>query len=73
MVLARTPTDQEMAILLEELVTHLERYGKAPADAAKLLAVGERKPKAGLKPDEVAAYTLLLSTILNLDETLTRN
>jgi hypothetical protein len=73
LVLSRPPTDREMAVLLAELVAHLDRYGKAPADAAKLLSVGERKPKGGHAPDVVAAYTLVLGTILNLDETLTRN
>ena len=73
LVLTRAPTSRETAILQEELAAHLERFGKAPADAAKLLAVGERKPKPGLKPDEAAAWTLVLSVLLNLDETLTRN
>jgi hypothetical protein len=73
LVLARKPTDRELAVLLEQLVAHLDRYGKAPDDAAKLLAAGERKPNPKLLAHEVAAYTLVLSVLLNLDETLTRN
>jgi hypothetical protein len=73
LVLARKPTDRELAVLLGELVAHLDRYGKAPDDAAKLLAAGERKPNPKLPAHEVAAYTLVLSVLLNLDETLTRN
>ena len=50
-----------------------DSVAKSPADAAKLLAVGEAKPRAGLDPAEVAAFTLVAGTLLNLDETLTRN
>jgi hypothetical protein len=73
LVLARQPTDAERAILAAELTAHRERFAKSPADAAKLLAVGEAKPRAGLNPAEVAAFTLVAGTLLNLDETLTRN
>jgi cytochrome c553 len=73
LVLARSPSSRELTILREELATHLARYTKAPDDAKKLLAVGEAKAKVGLKPEQVAAYTLVASMLLNLDETLTRN
>ena len=73
LVLARAPSTQELSILKGELETHLARYAKAPADAQKLIIIGEAKPKAGLKPERVAAYTLVASTLLNLDETLSRN
>ena len=49
------------------------RKTATPADAQKLIAMGETKAKPGYKPDELAAMTLVASTILNLDETLTRN
>ena len=73
MVLARSPTSAEVEVVTAELEAHRARYVKAPADATKLIAAGESKPKAGLKPEELAAYTLVASTLLNLDETLTRN
>jgi hypothetical protein len=72
-LLARTPTDKELAIVTGELAKHLERYAKKPDDAAKLLAVGDRKANPKLKADEVAAWTLVASMLLNLDEALTRN
>ena len=49
------------------------RVAVTPDAAKKLIAQGESKPKAELAPEELAAYTLVASTILNLDETLTRN
>ena len=39
----------------------------------KLVAHGESKPNDKLAAPELAAYTLVANTILNLDETLTRN
>jgi hypothetical protein len=38
--------------------------------AAKLIAIGERKPDPSLPPAEVAAATMLAQTILNLDATI---
>ena len=73
MLLARAPTADELAVVKDELETHLARYAKAPDDAKKLIAVGESKPSAKVKPDELAAYTLVATMLLNLDETLTRN
>ncbi|MCE9531097.1 MAG: PSD1 and planctomycete cytochrome C domain-containing protein [Planctomycetes bacterium] len=73
LILARAPTSRELSILKDEWNVHLARYKKAPGDAAKLIAIGEAKAKLGLKSEEVAAYTLVASMLLNLDETLTRN
>ena len=73
LLLGRPPADKELGIVTAELAKHLGRYANAPADAAKLLAVGDRKPNPKLKADEVAAYALVAGMLLNLDETLTRN
>ena len=59
-------------VVTAELDAHLARYVAAPADARKLIAVGESKPKASLKPEELAAWTLVANTLLNLDETPNR-
>jgi len=47
-------------------------FGDDPAAAADLIAVGETHADTALDPWELAAYTLLASTILNLDETITK-
>ncbi len=73
LLLSRPPSDKELGIVTGELAKHQERYTKKPDDAAKLLAIGERKANPKLKADEVAAWTLVASMLLNLDETLTRN
>ena len=47
-------------------------YEKDPAAAAALLGVGENKPTDAAKPAELAAWTLVASEIMNLDEALTK-
>ena len=72
-LLSRSPTAEEMTIVKEVLAAHMARYIKTPADAKKLIAIGETKPNASMKPEELAAYTMIATLLLNLDETLTRN
>jgi hypothetical protein len=72
-VLARRPDLEETAIVEQQFAAHLARYQKDTAAAKKLISQGESKPNAKLPPAELAAYTLVANTILNLDETLTRN
>jgi hypothetical protein len=45
-------------------------FAKEPARAAKLIAVGDRKPDPKLNPVDLAATTALTQTILNLDATV---
>ncbi|MEK0450437.1 MAG: hypothetical protein RL088_2705 [Verrucomicrobiota bacterium] len=72
-VLARKPEPAEMAILQKQLAAHLIRYQQDAESAKKLIAVGESKADAKLDPAQLAAHTLVASTVLNLDETVSRN
>jgi hypothetical protein len=72
-VLARRPELDELAALADELQAHLSRFAQDPASARRLVTVGDSKPRPGLPEPELAAYTLVANTLLNLDETLTRN
>lgn len=72
-VLARQPSARELEVLEKQTQQHLRRYQANPADAQQLIQLGESKPPANFDPAELATYTLLASTILNMDETLTRN
>jgi mono/diheme cytochrome c family protein len=47
-------------------------YQAAPADAQALLAVGDSKADPKIPPADLAAWTLVASEVLNLDETLTK-
>jgi hypothetical protein len=70
--LARTPEASELDALVTALADFRARYAAAPDEAGALLAVGEA-PLAALDPAELAAWTLVASSILNLDAVLTRS
>jgi len=72
-VLARAPEPAELEILQRQLSAHLTRYNQDADLAKKLIANGESKPNEKLPPAELAAHTMVASTLLNLDETVTRN
>ena len=69
---ARYPTPEETAVLERILDKAATKYTANPDAAQKLLAVGEAKRDESLPANEHAAWTIVTSSILNLDETLTR-
>lgn len=74
-VTARTPTDAEAALLANALSDFRARYAIAPTDADALLKVGVTPPppaEGPISPAELAAWTMLASSVLNLHETLTQ-
>jgi hypothetical protein len=72
-VTARHPSASEMATLKSAYGKFLAKYEKSPASAQKLVAVGESPANKTLNPPEYAAYTMVASLLLNLDETLNKN
>jgi Protein of unknown function (DUF1553)/Protein of unknown function (DUF1549)/Planctomycete cytochrome C len=72
-VLARRPKPSEGAVLWDAFKSRLERYRESPAGAEAVLANGESAPAPLPDKAEFAAWTLVANTVLNLDETLTRN
>lgn len=71
--LARVPTARELQILKPLVEEQLADYKRRADKAAALLKVGESDRDTGLDQAELAAWTVVASTILNLDETVTRN
>lgn len=69
---SRYPTPQEISVLKRILDNASKKYKANPEAAKQLLAVGEAKRDEALPADELAAWTIIASSILNLDETLTR-
>ena len=67
----RRPGPVELGILRDALEQHLARY-KDDAAAGELLRVGESAYDRHLDARELAAWTAVASTILNLDETITK-
>ena len=71
-LLARELETDEKQLATRTLDQALEQFNAAPEDAAKLIGVGEKPADASLPATELAAWTLVASQILNLDETLTK-
>lgn len=72
LVTARHPRPAEMTILTASLQRTLLDFQADPAGAEALLHVGEAPTQPGLNAAELAAYTTVASTLLNLDETVTK-
>jgi hypothetical protein len=69
---ARRPNDQEVALLRRLFDQQLARYRQDNAAALKLLGVGESRRNERLDAAELAAWSMVASVILNLDEVVTR-
>ena len=72
LVTARHPLPAEMTILTASLERTLLDFQADQAGAEALLHVGEAPTQPGLNAAELAAYTTVASTLLNLDETVTK-
>jgi len=70
-LLAHDPSPQTLGVLENSLGQMEKMYAADPKAAEKLIHVGE-KPPAGTTPSELAAWTMVASEILNLDETITK-
>ena len=71
-LLARPATAEELRVLLDSLGRYQSRFTANPAAAEELLKIGESPRDSRFSPPELAAYTVVCSTLLNLDETLTK-
>ncbi len=72
LVAARSPSPRELAILRRGWETYYERFRTDPQAALALIRTGQHPNGNALNPAELAAYTLVASLILNLDESLTK-
>jgi hypothetical protein len=71
-LLGRLPGEREAGVLERSLARHLERYRAQPADAEKLLSVGEAPRDKRLDACELAAYAAVANLVFNLDEAVTK-
>ncbi|MEZ6105343.1 MAG: DUF1553 domain-containing protein [Pirellulaceae bacterium] len=74
-VLIRPPSDREREILAAAFERHRLHFGEHPQQAEELLAFGETpspSPALTYDPTTRAALTMVVSTLLNLDETLSK-
>ncbi len=72
LVLHRIARPSEMETLRTLLEKHMSDYAENPDLAEALLGVGHYSAPANLDPVELAAWTSVTRTILNLHETITR-
>ncbi len=69
----RDPGRNDMGDMAALLANQRASFGKAPAAARSLIAIGEAKPDAKIPATNLAAWTMVANLILNLDEVLTKN
>lgn len=71
--LSRPPRTNETRLLTELFNRQLATYRSDTKAAEKILSVGESPRNPKLEVSELAAWATVASTIMNLDETITKN
>ncbi len=71
-LLAHDPTPQMTTVLEGSLNQMRKHYAADPKAAKALVAVGESKADPSIPAPELAAWTMVASEMLNLDETVTK-
>ncbi len=66
----REPTQNESKLLLQLYEAQKMLFQNEPAQADKLIQVGESKPDTTIPPAELAAWTVVAQTVLNMDATI---
>ena len=72
LVLSHDPSPQMESVLQQSLSQMQQHYAADPAAARDLVAVGEKPRDPAIPPPELAAWTMVVSEVLNLDETLNK-
>ncbi|NOT60936.1 MAG: DUF1549 domain-containing protein [Acidobacteria bacterium] len=71
-VTSRAPSTSEQQVLLRNLQKQQAYFAAQPDEAKKLLATGERRNRTDLATNDVAAYAMVASLLLNMDEAITK-
>lgn len=71
-ILSRPLRWNEIGVVLDSLKTLREYYAGHDEDAQKLITVGDSKPDATVNASELAAWTMLVNELMNLDEVLNK-
>jgi len=72
LVCGRSPSENELNILVAQYRDAVRRFGKDTETAETLLKVGEYLAEDGLATEKAAAMTVVANTILNFDEAYTK-
>lgn len=73
LAMSREPRDGEVRVLTDLYQRQRDAFARDKDAATKLLSVGESKRDEKLDPAVLAAWSTVASTILNMDETITKN
>jgi hypothetical protein len=71
-LLSRDPPPQMASVLAGSLSQMEKHYAADPKAAHDLISVGERTANSSIPAPELAAWTMVASEMLNLDETVTK-
>jgi hypothetical protein len=71
-LLARVPSPQMAAVLEKSFREMKEHFAGNPKDARSLVNLGERRRDSSIPEPELAAWTMVASEMLNLDETINK-
>jgi hypothetical protein len=72
LVLSHDPSPQMASVLQQSLNRMEKHYATDPTAAHDLVAVGEKPRDAAIPPPELAAWTMVVNEVLNLDEALNK-
>ena len=71
-MLSRPPAQRELAVLSQRYEGAVSVYRSRPAEARRLLNLGQTTDVSHLDQQQLAALTIVASMVLNLDEAITR-
>ncbi len=71
-ITARHPNSTELAALTSTLNDCLQEFEQNPQDAVKLISAGESPRNESLHAPQLAAWTMVVHLLMNLNETITK-
>src|SRR5436190_22698553 len=71
-LLSHAPPPQMAAVLEKSFADMQKHYAENPKDAHSLVNIGEKKRGSSIPEPELAAWTMIASEMLNLDETVNK-
>ena len=72
-VTSREPHPAEVSVLLEDYKAYRQEFAAAPETTQKILSIGEKPYDQRLDEIDLAAWTLVANTLMNLDESISVN
>ena len=72
LALSHSPSKDVLSILESSYAKHFQFYRSSPERTKSLISVGASQPDRSVDPTQLAAMTMIANTLLNLDETVTK-